>query len=404
MYGQYSRQQSSPGRLISAPHLAEVSVDAEAASQVSNVPAIPEHGPATTVAAPLHSRHIVLEQAPAPRPQQDQPNYMFVDLRTNMGNRYLLRVRDTDTIERIKVKICARLDIPVRQQQLLMNGVELYNHQTVPECGITDSTTLMLVPKLSSGPLRLQVDEQSGDEMVVVESVAAHLTDPKVRNAVANGQPLSFVALIGGRYMMVRLNKTPQDNSNNNTASLSAASSPAVHPARVQRCTCSCAHPAASPAARASPSPSPAPEQQVHDDATERIMRENVRTRERIAEIRARLQHKKSSSSRASSAAAAAAPSAAASQPEASPLSAAPASSSPSSPASPTSSTSMDVDVPSSPVGSPGKAARQSRRSRCANCPAKLGLVQYPCKCGNLYCSAHKQPYEHNCTFDYRQL
>lgn len=362
MYGQFTRQQSSPGRMVTAAAPAQVSVDGVSPSHDNPAaqPPVAEHTPA--VQHPVHSHHILLEQS---APRQEQPNYMFVDLRTNLGNRYLLRVRDTDTIERIKVKICARLDIPIRQQQLLLNGVELLNHQTVPECGITDSTTLVLVPRLSSGPLRMQPEDQTVDEMVVVESVAAHLTDPKVHEAVANGEPLSFVARIGGRYMMVRLNK-PQEQ-----------------PAR---CTCNCGR---RKAQLASDLADHTPEQQIRDEDLQRTQRENARLRDRVIEIRARLQQRKAASALTAKRMEAQLQAQAAEVP------------------AQETATTMEVDATPSPVKStppvsPGKV-KSSRKNRCDMCPSKLALVHYPCKCGNTYCGAHKQPTAHSCTYNYRQ-
>lgn len=37
-------------------------------------------------------------------------------------------------------------------------------------------------------------------------------------------------------------------------------------------------------------------------------------------------------------------------------------------------------------------------------CKKKLGIFGFECKCGTITCSAHRYPYEHSCTIDYKQL
>ena len=43
---------------------------------------------------------------------------------------------------------------------------------------------------------------------------------------------------------------------------------------------------------------------------------------------------------------------------------------------------------------------------RCVTCEKKLPLVDATvglCKCGNTYCSRHRLPEHHDCTFDHRE-
>ncbi|CAH1446676.1 unnamed protein product [Lactuca virosa] len=40
--------------------------------------------------------------------------------------------------------------------------------------------------------------------------------------------------------------------------------------------------------------------------------------------------------------------------------------------------------------------------SRCATCRKRVGLTGFNCKCGNLFCSAHRYSDKHECPFDYR--
>lgn len=38
----------------------------------------------------------------------------------------------------------------------------------------------------------------------------------------------------------------------------------------------------------------------------------------------------------------------------------------------------------------------------CFFCNKKLGIIEYKCKCGNLFCISHLQSEKHNCGYDYR--
>ncbi|KAI3899640.1 hypothetical protein MKW92_025327 [Papaver armeniacum] len=39
---------------------------------------------------------------------------------------------------------------------------------------------------------------------------------------------------------------------------------------------------------------------------------------------------------------------------------------------------------------------------RCFSCNKKLGLTAVKCKCGAVFCSAHRYPEKHSCEFDYK--
>jgi hypothetical protein len=41
--------------------------------------------------------------------------------------------------------------------------------------------------------------------------------------------------------------------------------------------------------------------------------------------------------------------------------------------------------------------------SRCEACKKKLGIIEYKCKCGKLFCITHLHAEEHNCTYDYKE-
>jgi hypothetical protein len=40
---------------------------------------------------------------------------------------------------------------------------------------------------------------------------------------------------------------------------------------------------------------------------------------------------------------------------------------------------------------------------RCEHCKKKLGICEYKCKCGKLFCITHLHAEEHNCTYNYKQ-
>ncbi|KAK9065784.1 hypothetical protein SSX86_015185 [Deinandra increscens subsp. villosa] len=40
--------------------------------------------------------------------------------------------------------------------------------------------------------------------------------------------------------------------------------------------------------------------------------------------------------------------------------------------------------------------------NRCSTCRKRVGLTGFNCKCGNLFCSAHRYSDKHECPFDYR--
>lgn len=46
----------------------------------------------------------------------------------------------------------------------------------------------------------------------------------------------------------------------------------------------------------------------------------------------------------------------------------------------------------------------KKRKNRCHHCRKKIGLITFNCRCDHVFCSKHKFPDEHNCTFDYINL
>ncbi|KAG5597244.1 hypothetical protein H5410_038476 [Solanum commersonii] len=43
-------------------------------------------------------------------------------------------------------------------------------------------------------------------------------------------------------------------------------------------------------------------------------------------------------------------------------------------------------------------------KQRCMTCKKKVGLLGFSCRCKGMFCSVHKYPEEHSCTFDYKSF
>lgn len=42
-------------------------------------------------------------------------------------------------------------------------------------------------------------------------------------------------------------------------------------------------------------------------------------------------------------------------------------------------------------------------KTRCFKCNKKVHLTGIACKCGNVFCGAHRYPETHDCTFDFKK-
>ncbi|XP_062075989.1 uncharacterized protein LOC133780130 [Humulus lupulus] len=50
----------------------------------------------------------------------------------------------------------------------------------------------------------------------------------------------------------------------------------------------------------------------------------------------------------------------------------------------------------------PIKDLKATKKNRCKDCNKKIGLIGFSCRCGNVYCSRHRLPEEHACTYDFK--
>nr|XP_061836753.1 AN1-type zinc finger protein 5-like isoform X1 [Nerophis lumbriciformis] len=66
---------------------------------------------------------------------------------------------------------------------------------------------------------------------------------------------------------------------------------------------------------------------------------------------------------------------------------------------------STDTDIHPSTADSPVFSAPdplKPKKNRCFMCRKKLGLTDFDCRCGNLFCGVHRYSDKHNCPYDYK--
>lgn len=51
-----------------------------------------------------------------------------------------------------------------------------------------------------------------------------------------------------------------------------------------------------------------------------------------------------------------------------------------------------------------GEPKAKGGPSRCNSCKNKVGLTEFKCRCGNLFCGSHHYLDKHDCPFDYRGI
>ncbi|XP_061363855.1 zinc finger A20 and AN1 domain-containing stress-associated protein 8-like [Gastrolobium bilobum] len=63
--------------------------------------------------------------------------------------------------------------------------------------------------------------------------------------------------------------------------------------------------------------------------------------------------------------------------------------------------------IPAQPLFGSGSEESDEAKSkdgpkRCSSCNKRVGLTGFNCRCGNIFCTAHRYSDKHNCPFDYR--
>ena len=49
------------------------------------------------------------------------------------------------------------------------------------------------------------------------------------------------------------------------------------------------------------------------------------------------------------------------------------------------------------------KAKKTKKRKKCIICNKKLLLTDHKCRCGIIFCSNHRLPEQHDCTYNFKQ-
>jgi len=60
----------------------------------------------------------------------------------------------------------------------------------------------------------------------------------------------------------------------------------------------------------------------------------------------------------------------------------------------------MPVDRPAAGPADP--KASKSSVNRCHNCRKRVGLTGFRCRCGEMFCGAHRYSDRHDCSYDYK--
>jgi len=64
-------------------------------------------------------------------------------------------------------------------------------------------------------------------------------------------------------------------------------------------------------------------------------------------------------------------------------------------------SASVESKVLKEEVKTPENVAVKSNK-RCHDCGRKVGIYGFKCKCSGNFCSRHRHPEQHKCTYDFR--
>lgn len=46
---------------------------------------------------------------------------------------------------------------------------------------------------------------------------------------------------------------------------------------------------------------------------------------------------------------------------------------------------------------------KKKNKKKCFTCKKKLGLLNFECKCKNMFCSMHLNPESHNCNYNFKE-
>ncbi|CAL5082063.1 unnamed protein product [Urochloa decumbens] len=60
------------------------------------------------------------------------------------------------------------------------------------------------------------------------------------------------------------------------------------------------------------------------------------------------------------------------------------------------------ADLAASAAAAPAPEAARAPASRCSSCRKRVGLTGFRCRCGELFCGAHRYSDRHGCSYDYK--
>lgn len=132
----------------------------------------------------------------------DTRNFKMLDLyvETLQGTTFELRVSSLDTISDVKARIYKHEGIPISQQHLLFNSVELDDDYSLQDYDIQDGNTIKLVPQMRVGPIntrRIHIDEPS------LRDYADYFTEANQEElfdqiSTSNARPLTVIVYQNG--------------------------------------------------------------------------------------------------------------------------------------------------------------------------------------------------------------
>lgn len=342
------------------------------------------------------------QQAPRAAPPLP-PTHIRVTLATTSGTSWDLHLHRETDVAQLKAFVATHLHIAVEQQNLLFGGRTLGDGKMCADFGVTDGSTVFLVPTMQSGPMRRETSPSQaaaapttasaqsselisrGLQMLTEEQIASLLsrTTPSVITVHVDDHVVVFTVMPKERCTTVAATTAPAYASASVTSAAEAvvalesmppqdAAAPlaslGIHPRQL------------TPAPAAVGDASMEHWRAVVPEPTENEMRAKVEA------VRAQLrlqQFKRSASTLALSAVdLAQAPSAEAACKAATPSTA-----------------------PSgAPPALPKRSKADSRSSdHCHKCSKRLGLTsRIMCRCGGHFCAQHRHAEDHACSFDYK--
>lgn len=95
-------------------------------------------------------------------------DFLYLFIETLTGTSFEMRISPGETVIAIKAKLQQLEGIPVNQQHLLFNNLELPNNSTLQDCDVPDGATLKLVLAMRGGPIntrRIPLPEETAREI-----------------------------------------------------------------------------------------------------------------------------------------------------------------------------------------------------------------------------------------------